>query len=468
MVNIQEIFDAQRKRSLKLRLEPIKERKKRLKKLMVWILSHKAKIRAALYEDLKKSDTDTDISEIFTVTTEINHALTNITKWSRSKYASPGMTYLGTSASVKPEPKGVCLIIAPWNFPFNLLFSPLVSCVAAGNTAILKPSEYTLATSRMIKAMIDELFDPDEIAVVEGAVLETTELLRLPFDHIFFTGSTNVGKIVMEAAAKNLTSVTLELGGKSPVIIDASANANDAAKKIVWGRYTNNGQTCIAPDYIFIDEKIKDKFVGSVKKYITRMFNPENKGIKNSGEYSRMVNRRQTDRVIALFEEAKANGATVELGGDYDADTLYIEPTLISTVDESTGMWKDEIFGPVMPMNVFSDLDVVIDHINRNPKPLAIYLFTQSSKVRKKVISSTSSGSTVINDVVLQYLHPNLPFGGVNHSGIGKSHGSYGFKEFSNEKAVLKQRIGMANTLLFYPPFNGFKKWVVNFLIRYF
>lgn len=464
----QSIFDAQKKRSIELRPEEIKDRKARLKKLKTWILNNRRAIHEALHLDLKKSATDTDVTEVFTVTTSLNKAIANIYKWSKPTRVSPGLTYLGTKGRVKPEPKGVCLIIAPWNYPFNLVASPLVYCLAAGNTAILKPSEHTPATSKLIKKMAEECFDPSEVAVVEGAIEETTSLLKLPFDHIFFTGSTGVGKIIMEAASKNLTSVTLELGGKSPVIIDATSDVNDAAKKVMWGKFTNNGQTCIAPDYVLIDEKVKADFITACKKYIGELFDPESKGLEYSEEYSRMVNENHSKRVVGLLDDAITNGASVEIGAKSNSNKRFIEPTLISNISEDSKIWQEEIFGPVLPMNVYSDLDKVIDHINSNPKPLALYLFSRSKKIMKKVLNATSSGAAVINDVVLHYSHPNLPFGGVNHSGIGKSHGYYGFKEFSNEKAVLKQRVGLTNASVFYPPFNGFKKKVVDLMIKYF
>lgn len=464
----QSIFDKQKERSFALRTEPIEHRRKRLKSLKTWILNNKDKIRAAVHADLRKSETDTDISEIFTVTTEINDAFSHLHQWARAERVSPGMTYLGTSARIQPEPKGVCLIIAPWNFPFNLIGSPLVSCLAAGNTAILKPSEHTPATSQLIKEMVEDVFEPDIVTVVEGAVPETTALLELPFDHIFFTGSTNVGKIVMAAAAKNLSSVTLELGGKSPVIIDETANPDDAARKIVWGRFSNNGQTCIAPDYIFISEKAKDKFVASAKKYVSQLFDSKSEGIAHTKDYSRLVNEGHASRLVEMLEEAKSSGAQIEFGGTHNASEKFIEPTLLSNIDESNRIWQEEIFGPIMPMKIYQDINDVIKHINQNNKPLSLYLFTKSSKMKKRITQSTSAGTMVVNDVVVQYAHPNLPFGGVNHSGIGKSHGKYGFMEFSNQKSVLHQRIGLTNALLFYPPFNGFKKWVVSFLIRWF
>lgn len=464
----QPLFDKQKNKSIQLRTEPIEHRRKRLKSLKTWILNNKRKIREALYSDLRKSETDTDISEIFTVTTEINDALNHLHRWSSAKRVSPGLTYLGTSAKIQPEPKGVCLIIAPWNFPFNLIGSPLASCLAAGNTAILKPSEHTPATSKLIKEMVEDVFDPEVVTVIEGAIPETTALLDLPFDHIFFTGSTNVGKIVMAAAAKNLSSVTLELGGKSPVIVDESANADDAARKIVWGRFSNNGQTCIAPDYIFINEKVKDKFVASAKKYVSQLFDSKSEGIAHSRDYSRLVNTGHAKRLVDMLEEAKTSGSKIEFGGDHNVDEKFIEPTLLSNINETNRIWQEEIFGPIMPMKVYGDMNEVIDHINKNEKPLSLYLFTTSRKMKKRITQSTSAGTMVVNDVVVQYAHPNLPFGGVNHSGIGKSHGRYGFMEFSNPKSVLHQRIGLTNALLFYPPFSSFKKWVVSFLIKWF
>ena len=464
----QSIFDQQKNKSIILRTEPLKNRRKRLKDLKNWILNNKEKIHTAVHSDLRKSETDTDISEIFTVTTEINDALSHLNSWARPKRVSPGLTYLGTSAKIVYEPKGVCLIIAPWNFPFNLIGSPLASCLAAGNTAILKPSEHTPATSQLIKEMVEEIFDPSEVTVVEGSIPETTALLELPFDHIFFTGSTNVGKIVMNAAAKNLSSVTLELGGKSPVIIDETANADDAARKIVWGRFTNNGQTCIAPDYIFISSKVKDKFVDSAKKYVKQLFDSKEEGLEKTADYSRLVNVNHTKRLVDMLEEATSSGAKIEFGGTHNADNRFIEPTLLSNINETNRIWQEEIFGPIMPMKIYDDIHAVINHINNKEKPLSLYLFSKSSKMKRLITQSTSAGSMVINDVVVQYAHPNLPFGGVNHSGIGKSHGKYGFLEFSNQKSLLRQRIGLTNALLFYPPFNGFKKWVVNFLIKWF
>lgn len=462
------LFDQQKSKCLELRSENYKERLKRLRALKTWIMANKNRIRAAVHKDLHKSDTDIDISEIFTVTTEINHAIRKLKQWVQPTHVSPGMTYLGTSAFIQYEPKGACLIIAPWNFPFNLMGSPLVSCLAAGNTAILKPSELTPATSELIAEMAQEVFEPSVVAVVEGGVEVSKNLLELPFDHIFFTGSTHVGKIVMAAAAKNLSSVTLELGGKSPVIIDRHAHVDDAAKKIVWGKYSNNGQTCIAPDYIFVHKDIKAAFVKAVEKHTKHLFDSTDAGYESSGTYSRIVGVRHAERLVGLLNDAIEKGATLEMGGNHDEANKFIEPTVLSDVSEDTGLWKEEIFGPILPVNTYNDLQGVIDHINAGDKPLSLYVFTRNSSIADEIRTKTSSGSFCLNDVVIQYAHPNLPFGGVNASGIGKSHGYFGFQEFSNAKSVVKQRVGLTNVLVFYPPFNNFKQKVVDLLIKYF
>lgn len=469
MINtIQSSFEAHKNKSLELRHEPIQNRIARLKALRSWILNNKDRIRKALYQDLKKPETDTDISEIFTVTSELNKAIKHIKQWTRPEHVSPGLTYLGTSAYIHYEPKGATLIIAPWNFPFNLVCVPLVSALAAGNTAILKPSELTPATSTLIVEMVKEVFDPSIVAVIEGAVEETTELLKLPFDHIFFTGSTKVGRIVMAAAAKNLSSVTLELGGKSPVIIDKSADIKDAAKKIVWGKFVNNGQTCIAPDYLFIDVQVKDKFINQIRIQTKNLFDSDSSGFENSDSYSRMVNENHSKRLSILLEDALGKGAVLEMGGGNNSDQKFMEPTLLSNISSDATIWKEEIFGPLLPIQTYQSTNEIIDHINSQPKPLALYVFSQDKKFANELQRKTSSGSMCINDVVIQYSHPNLPFGGVNESGIGKSHGYYGFLDFSNAKSVIRQRIGLTNASAFYPPFGELKRKIIDFMIKYF
>ena len=272
----------------------------------------------------------------------------------------------------------------------------------------------------------------------------------------------------MSAAAKTLSSVTLELGGKSPVIVDQSADLEDAARKIVWGKFSNNGQTCIAPDYIFVHADKQFDFIEAVKKYTQLLFNHDNNGFKSSNTYSRIVSTKHADRLEQLTQQAVELGARIEMGGSCDIPGKFIEPTLLSHVSEDCDLWKEEIFGPILPVKSYSNLFEAIDHINAHDKPLSLYVFTKNKKTSDEIRLKTSSGTMCINDVVIQYAHPHLPFGGVNASGIGKSHGYFGFRAFSNEKSVIKQRVGLTNALVFYPPFNKLQKMIVGFLIRYF
>ena len=388
--------------------------------------------------------------------------------WSKPKKIDAPLTYLGTRAEVRFEPKGVCLIIAPWNFPFNLCIGPLVSCLAAGNTAILKPSELTPHTSTLIKEMIAETFEEDTVAVIEGGAEASTHLLNLPFDHIFFTGSPSIGKIVMKAASSNLTSVTLELGGKSPTIIDATANLTDVAKRIAFGKFLNNGQTCIAPDYVLVEEKIKDKFIEALRTAVLKLFGEQNAITEHSPSYARIVNDRHFSRINLLIQDALQKGAKLEMQGEVNEQTRFIHPMILSDVPTNCLLMEEEIFGPVLPVLTFNSPDEVIHLINSKPKPLALYIFSHSRKFRENILSQTSSGSVVINDCVLQFTHPNLPFGGVNNSGIGKSHGHYGFMAFSNEKPILRQKSGFSSLYFLYPPYTNNMKKLVNILLRWF
>ena len=465
---ISDLFEKQRQQSFLLRSQPIAFRKEKLKRLLKWVLLNRHQIHEALRDDLGRSATDTDIVEVFPVTKEIRLALRHLNEWTRDLSVNSGLLYIGTTSHIKYEPKGVCLIIAPWNFPFNLVLVPLISALAAGNTVILKPSEYTPATSRLIKHMTEACFVKEEVAVVEGAVTETQILLSLPFNHIFFTGSTAVGKIIMASASKHLASITLELGGKSPVIVDETADIHDAARKIVWGRFVNCSQTCLSPDYILAHENIKEELIQALIAHTKSIFDSKGGGFDQTHDYSRLIHERHTSRLVELMNEAVALGAKIKFGGKYQISSRFFEPTILCDVDVKTRIWNEEIFGPVLPINGYSDLNNAIEHINLQPKPLSIYLFSRSKAVQRSVERLTSSGSLVINDVVLQYSHPNLPFGGVNHSGIGKSHGFAGFKDFSNEKSVLRQRIGITNAMPFYPPFSSWKKKLVDLAIKYF
>lgn len=432
-----------------MRSERITARVDRLLKLEKWLRANKRGLEEAVFKDLGKPAMEVGTSELLPVLAEISHAIENIERWTDPVKIDAPITFIGTRSEVRYEPKGACLIISPWNYPFNLAICPLVSCLTAGNTALLKPSELTPNTSAFISKLVSEVFENDVVAVVEGDANVATEMLALPFDHIFFTGSPAVGKIVMKAAAERLASVTLELGGKSPAIVDASANLKDAAKRIAFGKFLNNGQTCIAPDYVLIDPSIQEEFLGLLKENIATLFD----------EYPvRVINDRHASRLKTLLDDAKSKGATEVLSG---------KQTVLVNVTDSMRVMQEEIFGPVLPV-LSMDINGSIDYINSRPKPLALYVFSKNPRFKEKVLKETSAGGVCINDTVLQFIHPNLPFGGVNNSGIGKSHGHAGFLAFTNEKPVVRQKSGYSNAYLFYPPYTSFKRKILAFILRWF
>jgi aldehyde dehydrogenase (NAD+) len=462
------IFEKQKKRSILLRQESIRDRKARIKAFGKFLLANRERVRAAVHADLKKPFEEIDLSEVYPVAAEVRNVLNNLDDWAQNERIDAPLTYFGTRSEIIYEPKGVCLIVAPWNFPFNLCLGPLISCLAAGNTAILKPSEVTPNTAALIESLIHEFFEEDLVRVVKGGVETTSELLKLPFDHIFFTGSTSVGKIVMKAAAENLTSVTLELGGKSPTIIDESANLNDAATRIAFGKFLNNGQTCIAPDYILIEQTVQQEFIELLITKIKEMFGEGSQIELGSRNYSRIVNQKNFKRLNELVKEAEEKGAKLEFGGQANEQENFMPPVILSRVALNSRIMEEEIFGPVLPVISYSSEDEAVAIINAKPKPLALYVFSNRKSFQNKVIRETSAGSACINDCVLQFTHPNLPFGGVNASGIGKSHGKYGFLAFSNEKPIVKQKGGFASSYLLHPPYTSRVKRAIDMMVRWF
>lgn len=460
-------FRLKQNTAINWRQSKFKERADRIIKIQNWISKNNLRIRQALYEDFKKPFPETDLSEIYPVTSEIRHTLKNLKSWMKPNKVSSSLSMSGTKGMIIFEPKGVALIISPWNYPFSLAIGPLVSALAAGCPVILKPSELTPHTSGLIQNMVDEIFDISEVSVFNGDAEVSQSLLKLPFDHIFFTGSPTVGKIIMEAASKNLSSITLELGGKSPTIIDYSANLQDAASKIISGKFLNCGQTCVAPDYIMVHESVKDNFLMELKVAIQKMYDPNYDGIEKSKDLARVVNLKNYKRLKSLLEDALQKGAKIEFGGNSNPETLYIEPTILSDLNESMQIMEEEIFGPILPIISFNLISEAISFINRKPKPLALYYFGEENETSEKVIQETSSGNAVLNDCVLHYLHPNLPFGGVNHSGIGKAHGYFGYLAFSNEKGVLKQRVGFNNSTMLKPPYDGKTQRIISTLIKW-
>ncbi len=465
---IQNLFQRHRKKSLLLREEPLKMRKEKLKKLENWLMANQENLQKAVHSDFRKPPFEVTSTELFPVLGEIRHAIENLETWAAPTKIDAPLTYIGTRSEIRYEPKGVCLIVAPWNYPFNLCIGPLVSSLAAGNTAILKPSEMTPHTSRFIKELVNELFEEDEVTVIEGDAETSSMLLSLPFDHIFFTGSPSVGKIVMRAAAENLTSVTLELGGKSPTIIDETANLIDAAKRVAFGKFFNNGQTCIAPDYVLIHESVKEKFTSLLRDEVTNQFGSGKQVEESSADYARIVNTKHFERIDQLIQDAIHRGATLDLTGNTNAKERFLPPTILSNVSLQSKIMEEEIFGPVLPIITYTNPDEVVSIINSKPKPLGMYVFSNNKRFRESVITKTSAGAVCINDCVLQFTHPHLPFGGVNNSGIGKAHGYYGFISFSNEKPVIKQKSGWANAYFFYPPYTSGKKKLINLILKWF
>ena len=459
---IKRVFDRQRATALRLRTSTAEERIAKIKKLRDTLLARSEEFHEAGYKDFKKPPVEVDLTEIVTVVVEANDAIRHLKKWMKPKSVMPTPLMLGTKGYVQYEPKGRSLIISPWNYPVNLTFGPLVSAIAAGCTAILKPSEMTPHLSALMVKITRELFSEDEVAIFEGDAAVSTALLALPFDHIFFTGSPAIGKVVMAAAAKHLTSVTLELGGKSPTIVDASADLNLAARNILWGKFTNNGQTCIAPDHIFVHESVKDQFIEECRGVIANAYGTTAQEQMNSPYLARVVNQRHTQRIAGLLSDAQQRGARVLTGGAVDEGACFIAPTLIDNIPVDAKIQSEEIFGPLLPIISYRNLDEVIGQINDQPKPLALYIWSKTEANIQKVMKNTSAGGTCINHTVVQFLHANLPFGGVNNSGIGNGHGHYGFKAFSHERGVVRTRIMGAT--LFFPPYSPFTLKIIGMI----
>ena len=443
-------FTAQKAYALKLRKSTCAQRLEVLARFEKVFKASYDKIYASAAADFGKPEAEVDIAEIMIVLSELSHIRKKLKGWMKPVSVRTSMTMLGTSSKIITEPKGTSLVISPWNYPFNLTFGPMMSAIAAGNPVILKPSEMTPNMSRVIAEIVSEAFRPEEVSLFEGDAAVSAYLTSLPFDHIFFTGSPAVGKHVMAAAAKNLTSVTLELGGKSPVIVDKSADIKKTARSVSFGKFSNNGQTCIAPDYLFVHESIKDALVAELKSCIARQYG-EGSDAQGNGDYCQVVNQGHHNRISGLLSDALANGAQVISGGQVDDGDRFIAPTLIEGMADSPRIMDEEIFGPVLPIKTFRDLGNVIDYVNSKPKPLALYVFARDKAAINKVLEETSAGDTCINQTVMHFVHPNLPFGGVNNSGIGKSGGEWGFKAFSHERSVLQDKFGSGHMM--HPPY---------------
>jgi aldehyde dehydrogenase (NAD+) len=462
---INETYALQKASLQRLKNASAASRIEKLRSIETYMLAHKQDLFDALYADFKKPSSEVIIAELLGVKKEINHMIKHVKSWMKPQKVGTPLMLVGTQGYIQLEPKGMCLIIAPWNYPFNLAINPLVHAIAAGNAVMLKPSELSEHTSAFIKKMITALFDPSEVAVFEGDATVSTYLLAQKFDHIFFTGSPMIGKKVMEAASKHLCSVTLELGGKSPAIVDESADIVASANKIAWGKFLNNGQTCIAPDYLYVHEKVNFQVLQALENAIA-MFYGSGKDIATSKDYARIVNKRHFARIKQLVDDALSQGAKILTGGDFDESTCFISPTILLNCTHEMQIMQEEIFGPILPVLTFKDESEITRYLSNEEKPLALYIFSQNQVFTDYIVQNTSSGSCLVNDCLIQFGHDELPFGGVNNSGIGKSGGKFGYLEFSHAKSVLVQRTNLLR--FFYPPYTIKTKWLIEQVLKWF
>ena len=432
------------------RTKAVQWRRQQLQALERLLSECAPQIRQALWTDLKKNEVETQVTEVVSVTGEVQLALKNLDTWTADRKVKGSALVGPTHAAIHREPLGTVLIIGPWNYPINLMFAPLVGALAAGNAVVLKPSELAPACSALVAELVPRYLDAEAVQVVEGAIEETTRLLEARFDHIFYTGNGHVGSIVMTAAAKHLTPVTLELGGKSPVWIDGSARLEASAKTIAWGKFSNAGQTCVAPDYVLTTPDLVEPLTREIAKAAQAMYGPDP---RNSPNFGRIVNTKHAERIEGLFD-----GGRVVLGGTADPEERYVAPTILLDVDPDSPVMQDEIFGPILPILAVDDLDRAIEFINARPKPLALYAFTEDEEVREKLQERTSSGGLTFNMVIAQLAVPTLPFGGVGSSGMGNYHGEFGMATFSHEKAVIRKLRGPDPLALARPPFSWLAK----------
>lgn len=418
---------------------------KNLKKLNDIIKKNEDKILNELKKDLGKSNFEGYITEVGILYDDINFHIKNVKKWSSEEKRKSPIVYYPSKSYIYKEPYGVTLIIGPFNYPFQLVIAPLIGAISAGNTAIIKPSENSRNIALLLEKLINENFPEGYLRVVNplGGKEAVSLLLDKPFDYIFFTGSVRVGKLVMQKAAQHLTPVTLELGGKSPCIVDSDAKLKLAAKRIVWGKFLNAGQTCVAPDYLCVHKSVKDELLKLIINEIRVQFG---ENVRNSEDYPRIVNKSSLERLSGYLNDGK-----IYYGGNIDEDNLYMEPTLIIKPDLNSPLMSDEIFGPILPILVYEDLDNVIKFINHREKPLALYYFSESKKKIKYVLTSTTSGGVTINDTIIHVANPNLPFGGVGNSGVGKYHGKESFETFTHNKSVMKRGTFIEFNIRFAP-----------------
>lgn len=453
---IPEIVQALREGFRRGVVRDIESRRGQLQQLRALFVEQEDRLIDALVADVGKPRIEAYISEIAFTINEIDHTLGHLDAWTKPTKVKVPLTSKPGRATLRPEPLGTVCIIAPWNYPVQLLFAPLVPALAAGNTAVLKPSEVTPSVSALVEELVPKYFDVSAVAVVTGAVDETTALLEQRFDHIFYTGNAKVARVVMRAAAEHLTPVTLELGGKSPAIVAADANIEVTAKRIAWAKFLNAGQTCVAPDYVLVEASVEDQLVAALAAAVTTFYGSDP---RQSTDYARIVNERHHDRLMKLLD-GRDYDATV-IGGTGDRTSRYLAPTILAGVKPDAAVMEDEIFGPILPVLTVGDVDEAIRFVNDRDKPLALYAFSSDDDTLEHVVANTSAGGVTLNHAVLHLAVPDLPFGGVGQSGMGSYHGKSGFDTFSHFKAVLDKPT-RPDPALMYPPYTNLKKKIIR------
>ncbi len=459
------LLERLRQRAVTIRHSDWRVRVDKLRRLKRALIAHRQGLRDAVFADFRKPAEEADLTELSVLLAEISHAERHVREWMKPRRLPTPIPFVGTSAIQHVEPRGVVLVLAPWNYPIMLALCPVASAIAAGNTVVLKPSELTPACSAFLRTLLAEVFDADEVTVIEGDAVVARELLTLRFDHIFFTGSPAVGRLVMEAAARHLTSVTLELGGKSPAIVDASADVALTARRLVFGKFSNAGQTCVAPDYLLVHRAVHEPLVRALDDALDSFFGDT----RPPAAYAGIINERHLDRLRGLLADAVDRGARLVRGGDVLAAERTLMPTIVVDVPAGARLLEEEIFGPVLPIVAYDSLDEALAFINQRPPALTLYLFASDRGLPELVRRQTSTGSVVVNDTLIHFGHTEMAFGGLHESGVGRSHGHAGFMAFSTERPVLTQHIG-AQALFgkLYPPYTRATRWLLDLLLRWY
>jgi aldehyde dehydrogenase (NAD+) len=462
---IRAIFAEQRRRYRSNPNPTRRERLAQLDSLEKAIVRHREALYAAMWQDFRKARAEVELTEINTTLGELKLARKHLARWMRPKSVPTPLPQLGAKSQIRSEPKGVVLILSPWNYPVYLTLPPLIAAIAAGNRAIVRVSEKVPHTRTVLQSIIAEAFSPGDVMMVGGEVDLAEELLKLPFDHIFFTGSTKVGKHVMRAAAEHLSGITLELGGKSPAIVTADADIKSAASRIAWGKFANAGQTCVAPDYVLVDRAIAPALVDELKLRVVRMYGATEEDRKTTPDFARVVDDAAFQRLSGVLDDSVRAGARVVIGGARDAAIRYIAPTILDNVTLDSPIMREEIFGPILPIVTYTGLDEALEDVRAHDKPLALYIFSRTRSLIEKILSRTTAGGTGIGDTIIHLANGYLPFGGVGPSGLGNYHGHAGFRTFSHERAIMTRTL---LTPMLYPPYTKKSLRILKLLDRFF